>query len=63
MKLLLSLTLDKPIECNNLCGKIQAALNQYVSQASLDNKLISIYITDINDGAIVQKQLLIENKW
>jgi hypothetical protein len=62
MELLLSLVLNKPIECNNLCSKMQAMLMRYASAESLENKVISIYVADMSEGELVQKQLLIENK-
>ena len=48
--LLTTIKLSGQIDCNTLCQKIQVALNRIGPLDNLDNKIMTINITDIIDS-------------
>jgi hypothetical protein len=42
--------LDEKIDCFTICKRIQKMIDSYSKNQSLENKIISIKIVDINDS-------------
>lgn len=60
--LIASFKLNQPIDCNILCQKIQMGLGKIKDIGDPDNKLLTVVVSDINDGSIQEKKLYIEHK-
>lgn len=60
--LILTISLDKDIDCNNLCRRLQKAISDNLKPGYVKNKIITIHINDIVTSQETTKTLNIENK-
>ena len=60
--LLLSLTLKDQIDCALLCDKIQRSLNRISPIHDMQNKVLSLYLSDISSSQDIVVTPLLEDK-
>lgn len=61
--LIASFNLNQPIDCNLLCQKIQMGLSRIIQDiGDPNNKLLTVIVSDINDGNLQETKYYIEHK-